>query len=75
MLYSQYLLNKLLSISAHIVDSVPVHSEVSLKCFMLFQQALLKRKVSLIFIETHHPLLVKKTTDFLLCNLDCSVCH
>lgn len=37
-----YLLDKLFSISTHIIDPVPVHSEVCLKCFMLFQQTLLK---------------------------------
>lgn len=42
MLYNRYLLDELLSVSTHIIHSVPVHSEVSLKCFMLFQQTLLK---------------------------------
>lgn len=37
-----YLLDKLFSIGTHIIDPVPVHSEVCLKCFMLFQQTLLK---------------------------------
>lgn len=49
-LVKQYLLDKLFSISAHITDSVPVHGEVSLKCFMFFQQALMKTNIPLFII-------------------------
>ena len=63
MLESWYLLDKLLSVSAHIVDSVSVHGEVGLECFMLFQQALRGRQVFLKLIITYYGL---KT--LILCN-------
>lgn len=34
------LFDQFLSISAHVIDSVSVHGEVRLKCFVLLQQAL-----------------------------------